>query len=44
MSFLPKILERNQDFSIGSAWEGLTSENSWGEIGFGEGGKNFNFA
>ena len=37
VSFLPKILGRNQDFAIGLAWGGeLTFKNAWGEIGFGE--------
>ena len=37
VSFLPKILGRNQDFAIGSAWGGeLYFKNAWGELGFGE--------
>ena len=37
MSFLPKILGRNQDFAMGSAWEGdslfkMPGENFFGEV------------
>ena len=36
VSFLPKILGRNQDFTRGPVWGGeLCFKNAWGEIGFG---------
>ena len=44
VSFLPKILGRNQDFAIGLAWGGLTFKNALGEIGFGEEWEIFHFA
>ena len=34
VSFLAKILERNQDFTHGFAWEDLTFWSAWGKNGF----------
>ena len=37
VSFLSKILGRNQDFPKGSVWGEVIFQSAWGEWGFGRG-------